>query len=79
MRLVAEGKPDFSEEYALNRQASALSPGAAAGGGQVLDPKVFYVTGHYRNYPTLLVRLAEVRRSLLAEVLEEARLHMGSS
>ena len=28
--LVAEPKPDFSGEYGLNPQASALSPGAAA-------------------------------------------------
>ena len=44
-----------------------------------LDPEAFYFTEHYRNYPTVLVRLAEVGRSLLAEVLDDARLHMGSS
>ena len=43
-----------------------------------LDPEAFYFTEHYRNYPTVLVRLAEVERSLLAEVLEDARLHMSS-
>ena len=43
-----------------------------------LDPEAFYFTEHYRNYPTVLVRLAEIGRSLLAEVLEDARLHMSS-
>jgi len=44
-----------------------------------LDPKAFFFTDHYRDYPAVLVRLAEVRRSLLAEVLEEARGHVAST
>ena len=36
------------------------------------DPGTFFTTDHYRGYPTVLVRLARVRRSDLREVLEEA-------
>jgi hypothetical protein len=38
------------------------------------NPAAFYLTGHYRAYPVVLVRLAEVNRddlqALLAEALE---------
>ena len=44
-----------------------------------LDPKAFFFTEHYRDYPAVLVRLPEVRPSLLAEVLEGARRHAASS
>lgn len=44
-----------------------------------LDPKAFFFTEHYRNHPTVLVRLAEVRPGNLASVLEDARLHLASS
>lgn len=37
-----------------------------------LDPRTFFFTEHYRNYPAVLIRLAEVPRSLLAEVVTEA-------
>lgn len=33
------------------------------------DPRVYYVTDHYVNYPTVLVRLAEIDRSSLADLL----------
>ena len=36
------------------------------------EPKTFYITDHYRNYPTMLVRLATVRREALRELLEES-------
>jgi hypothetical protein len=36
------------------------------------DPGTFFTTDHYRGYPTVLVRLANVSRSDLREVLEEA-------
>jgi len=35
-------------------------------------PETFFVTDHYRGYPTVLVRLARVRLEDLREVLEEA-------
>ncbi len=36
------------------------------------DPGTFYLTDHYRNYPSILVRLAAVRPEALAAVLEQA-------
>lgn len=36
------------------------------------DPKTYFVTDHYRGYPTVLVRLARVRQAELREVLEQA-------
>lgn len=37
-----------------------------------LDPGAFFLTDHYRDYPTVLVRLARVRRALLEEVIRDA-------
>ena len=40
------------------------------------DPETFFITDHYRGYPTVLVRLATVSRTDLHDVLEQAwRLH----
>jgi len=36
------------------------------------DPRAFYVTKHYQNYPWVLVRLANVRRATLRELIEQA-------
>jgi hypothetical protein len=36
------------------------------------NPATFFVTEHYRGYPTVLVRLARVRQADLQAVLEEA-------
>ena len=36
------------------------------------DPVTFFVTDHYKGYPALLVRLAEVTPALLREVMEQA-------
>lgn len=37
------------------------------------EPETFYITEHYAGYPEyLLVRLAKVRRELLAKLVEEA-------
>jgi hypothetical protein len=36
------------------------------------EPETFFVTEHYRGYPTVLVRLAKVRQADLQAVLEEA-------
>src|SRR5438093_8016688 len=38
-----------------------------------LDPGAFFFTEHYRHYPAVLIRLAEVPRSLFADVVTEAR------
>ncbi|MGH7527689.1 MAG: MmcQ/YjbR family DNA-binding protein [Gemmatimonadales bacterium] len=37
-----------------------------------VEPDIFFVTEHYRNYPIVLVRLARIGRRRLAEVLEDA-------
>jgi len=40
------------------------------------DPETFFITDHYRGYPTVLIRLARVAAADLREVLEQAwRLH----
>ena len=43
-----------------------------------LDPDAFFFTEHYRNYPAVLVRLAEVARPLLIDVVTEAWRHLAS-
>ena len=37
-----------------------------------VDPRAFFFTDHYRAYPAVLVRLAEVSRPLLTDVAKEA-------
>ncbi len=37
-----------------------------------LDPHAFFFTEHYRNYPAVLIRLADVPRALFREVVREA-------
>jgi hypothetical protein len=36
------------------------------------DPAVFYITDHYRDYPSVLVRLSQVDRAELADLLEQS-------
>jgi hypothetical protein len=36
------------------------------------DPKVFFITDHYRDYPYMQVHLSWVRRAQLRKVLKEA-------
>ena len=43
-----------------------------------LDPAAFFFTEHYRNYPAVLVRLAEVAAPLLTDVVTEAWLHVSA-
>ena len=43
-----------------------------------LDPRAFFFTEHYRNYPAVLVRLVEVARPLLIDVVTEAWRHVAS-
>ncbi len=40
-----------------------------------LDPRAFFFTEHYRNYPAVLIRLAEVVPPLLTDVVTEAWRH----
>jgi hypothetical protein len=35
-------------------------------------PDTFFITDHYRNYPWVLVRLAEIKRAELATIVEDA-------
>jgi len=42
-----------------------------------LDPRAFFFTEHYRNYPAVLIRLAEVPKPLLVDVVKEARRQVG--
>jgi hypothetical protein len=37
-----------------------------------IDPKVFFFTEHYKNYPAVLVRLADIPKARLAETLQVA-------
>ena len=37
-----------------------------------VQPDVFYITDHYRDYPAVLVRLKAVSRSQLRELLADA-------
>ena len=43
-----------------------------------LDARAFFFTEHYRNYPTVLVRLAEVPPALLGDVVNEAWEHASA-
>jgi len=36
------------------------------------QPKTFFITDHYRDYPYVLVRLKAVNRPLLVELIEDA-------
>ena len=36
------------------------------------DPRAFFITDHYANYPAVVVRLANVRRRDLAALIESA-------
>lgn len=36
------------------------------------DPRTFFITDHYLNYPMILIRLHRVRRSALPDLIERA-------
>jgi hypothetical protein len=42
------------------------------------DPRAFFFTEHYRDYPAVLVRLAEVPRPLLVDVVTESWRHVAA-
>ena len=43
-----------------------------------LEPRAFFFTDHYRNYPAVLIRLAEVPRTLLRDVVTQAWQHVST-
>ena len=43
-----------------------------------LEPRAFFFTDHYRNYPAVLIRLAEVPRTLFRDVVTEAWRHVST-
>ena len=43
-----------------------------------LEPRAFFFTEHYRNYPAVLIRLADVPRALLADVVSESWRHVAA-
>ena len=43
-----------------------------------LEPRAFFFTDHYRNYPAVLIRLAEVPRPLFRDVVTEAWRHVST-
>lgn len=43
-----------------------------------LEPRVFFFTEHYRNYPAVLIRLAEVPPALLSDVVTESWRHVSA-
>jgi hypothetical protein len=44
-----------------------------------MDSRAFFFTEHYRDHPSVLVRLAVVRRGVLFGVLEDALRHVSAS
>ena len=42
------------------------------------DPKTFFITDHYLNYPMMIVRLSTVNVANLGELLDDARNHAAS-
>ena len=44
-----------------------------------LDAEAFFFTEHYRNYPAVLIRLAEVPESLLVDVVTEAHRQVAAT
>jgi hypothetical protein len=43
-----------------------------------IDPRAFFFTDHYRDYPAVLIRLAEVPRTLFRDVVNQAWQYVGS-
>src|SRR5881394_4626155 len=43
-----------------------------------LNPRAFFFTDHYRNYPAVLVRLTEIAVPLLTDVVMEAWRHVAA-
>jgi hypothetical protein len=43
-----------------------------------LDPRAFFFTEHYRNYPAVLIRLADVPPTLLVDLVTESWRHVSA-
>lgn len=43
-----------------------------------LEPRAFFFTEHYRDYPAVLVRLSEVPRALLTSVVQDCWRHVAA-
>jgi hypothetical protein len=43
-----------------------------------VDPQAFFFTDHYRNYPTVLIRLAAAPAALLQDVVRDAHAHAAT-
>lgn len=43
-----------------------------------LEPRAFFFTDHYRDYPAVLIRLADVPSSLFADVVRQAWKHISA-
>jgi len=43
-----------------------------------VNPRAFFFTDHYRDYPAVLIRLADVPKALLRDVLNAAWKHVSS-
>jgi len=35
-----------------------------------MDPKTYFITDHYRNYPSVLVRISQIDKPMLGKMLE---------
>ncbi len=35
-----------------------------------MDPKTYFITDHYKNYPSVLVRIARIDKAMLRKMLE---------
>ena len=35
-----------------------------------MDPKTYFITDHYKNYPSVLVRMAQIDKAMLKKMLE---------
>ena len=44
-----------------------------------LDADAFFFTDHYKNYPSVLIRLAEVPRPLFTDVVNAAWRHLSAA
>jgi|SRR5581483_701568 len=43
-----------------------------------MDPKAFFFTDHYRDYPAVLIRLAAIPPALLRDVVTDSWRHVSS-
>ena len=68
----AWGKPSSSASTKMASRSSSKSIPTSAAMRMKAEPKTFFITDHYLNYPWILVRLATVTRDDLRDLLEDA-------